>query len=284
MPQSQPEEHAQNYIFRPEDGLETDIARLIEQYKFLFPIFNLFNDKYFTPTRGDETLLDVGCGPGSWALDVAFKYQDVSIIGLDIDEKAIAYATARAKVEHAENVSFEAHDATKGLPFKDESVDYININLANSFLLKSDWPRLFKECYRILRPGGWLRSIEWMTHQTSSPAIIRARQIFVEALLHEQRRFPEVAPFVRHLLQDAGLIPTPIEVHVLDFSEDSPAHKTSGDDLIIGFHLAAPYFIKMNVISQEECASLINEIQKDLMLPGFYAISLFCDISAQKRA
>src|SRR5581483_36737 len=104
------EANENQYIYRPEFGNEADIARLINQYNALVPEMKLFHPVY--EPKGNETVLDLGCGPGSWDLDVAFAYQEMSVIGLDIDESAVRYAMTRARSSGYENVTFEVHDVT----------------------------------------------------------------------------------------------------------------------------------------------------------------------------
>lgn len=268
----------QNYIFSSPFNGVSDIARLSEQHLIVAQATGLFTP-YFAP-RGDETLVDIGCGPGSWALDVAFVYPDVRVVGLDRNESTIQYAMTRATKEHADNVSFEVHDVTTGLPFQNESVDYINLSLANSFLLKDQWPQLFTECQRILRPGGWLRSIEWLVTQTSSPAIFKLLQMFNEVLQKDGRRYVEPAPFIEHHLMSARLFPLPSTVKVVNFSQDTAAHMIFSDDLYISLILFAEHF---NM--QEEFEKTLELARRDmLLLPDFYAYTYFSDLAAKNES
>src|SRR6266567_6609093 len=79
--------------FRLSDGSAADLARLIDQHNAFVQVVKLVNP--YVQLNGDERVLDIGCGPGSWVLDVAFQYPDMSVIGLDIDENAVNYAMAR---------------------------------------------------------------------------------------------------------------------------------------------------------------------------------------------
>src|SRR5215468_5697662 len=36
-------------------------------------------------------VLDLGCGPGSWALDVAFEHPNMDVIGIDASQSMVAY-------------------------------------------------------------------------------------------------------------------------------------------------------------------------------------------------
>lgn len=270
------------YLYRPEFGNEADIARLIGQYNALVQSIKLFHPA-FEP-EGAETVLDLGCGPGSWGLDVAFAQQEMSVIGLDIDESAVRYAMARATSSGSsfQNATFEVHDVTTKLPVSDASVDYINLSMANSFLLIEQWPQLFAECYRVLRPGGWLRSVEALAIQTSSHA---GRELWgLHRLANERdgRRYVELAPHLHPLLQDAGLLATPLTIHSVDFSEHAIHHKALSEVWYVSAHLVAPFIVKHGLTTREELEQLIEEMQRDMLLPKFYALIFFTDIAAQK--
>jgi ubiquinone/menaquinone biosynthesis C-methylase UbiE len=270
------------YLYRPEFGNEADIARLINQYSATIPVVKLFHP-VFEP-QGTETMLDLGCGPGSWVLDIAFRYPDTSLIGLDIDESAVRYAMARATSSGYENATFEVHDATTTLPISDASVDYVHLSLANSFLLKDQWPLLLAECYRVLRPGGWLRSIEWLSNPSNSLALQRSTRLFHQALTREGKRYVELAPCLRSLLKQAGFAPTALTIHSVDYSEGEPAHKALAEDIYVSSYLARPFEIAYGLATQEEVEEISEGIQRDMMLPNFCGLLLLSDIAAQKPA
>lgn len=41
----------------------------------------------------DDVVLEVGCGAGGITLDIAQKYPDLKVLGMDIDERSIAVST-----------------------------------------------------------------------------------------------------------------------------------------------------------------------------------------------
>jgi ubiquinone/menaquinone biosynthesis C-methylase UbiE len=268
------------YLYHNEAGNEADIARLIDQHAAIVQSVGLFHPAFHPD--GTEILLDIACGPGSWGLDVAFEYEDMSVIGLDNNESTISYAMARASSSVRDNISFEVHDVTTALPVKDASIDYVNIALANSFLFKEQWPSLLKECYRVLRPGGWLRSIEVLTIQTSSRAARDLWRYRAQASEKDGRRYFELAPHLFPLLQDAGLLATPLTIHPVDFSEYATFHKALSKDWYVSAQLLIPFIMKYGIAPQEELQRLIEEMQRDMMLPQFYALIFFTNIAAQK--
>ncbi|KAJ0303262.1 hypothetical protein COL516b_006779 [Colletotrichum fioriniae] len=100
--------------------------------------------------------LDIGTGTGIWAIDFADENPECEVIGTDISPIQPSWVPP--------NLKFEIDDCTREWTFEPESFDYVHIR----FLVGSiaDWPALFKQAYRALKPGGYLESFE------VSPAIM----------------------------------------------------------------------------------------------------------------
>jgi SAM-dependent methyltransferase len=104
--------------------------------------------------RAGAEVLDVACGSGGPALELA-RAQPVTVTGVDVNEAAIATATALADERGAaDRVRFLHADAEGGLPFADGSFDAIVCIDAINHL--QDRSTVFGDWYRLLRPGGRL--------------------------------------------------------------------------------------------------------------------------------
>lgn len=93
--------------------------------------------------RGDESVLDVGSGPGRWYTALKVKYPDLCYTALDLHEGMLAGHPGRhlAAVGHAER-----------LPFRDGSFDVV---MANHMLYHvPDIEGAVREFRRVLRPDG----------------------------------------------------------------------------------------------------------------------------------
>lgn len=101
------------------------------------------------------TVLDVGCGPGTLALELAQRAPGLAITGVDISADMVAQArAAAARSGLGGKVSFETADGA-ALPFPDSSVD-----LVVSTLSMHHWERkaaVLAELARVVRPGGSIR-------------------------------------------------------------------------------------------------------------------------------
>src|SRR5260370_27314523 len=81
-----------------------------------------------------RSVLDVACGPGGWALDLAQQYPDIQAVGVDIDEGMIEYANTMARASGLDNALFRVMDASKPLDFPDGSFDLVNARFMVAFL------------------------------------------------------------------------------------------------------------------------------------------------------
>src|SRR5712691_5981421 len=74
------------------------------------------------PEQPDPTVfrrvLDIGCGPGGWAVEAAQAYSTMSLVGIDISQRMIDYARTQAEAQHvADRVEFYVMDALRALEF-----------------------------------------------------------------------------------------------------------------------------------------------------------------------
>jgi len=119
-----------------------------------------------------QSLLDVGCGPGTVTLDLAKRLAPGEVVGIDMSATVIESARAAGKDADAANVTFDVADAY-ALPYADDSFDVVHAHQVLQHL--SDPVAVLREMRRVAKPGGVVavRDADYagMTWFPSSPGL-----------------------------------------------------------------------------------------------------------------
>lgn len=140
------------------------------------------------PERGNDfagmtNVLDVNSGSGAWAVRVANDNPALEVIGMECNRDLIHYAEGQAEAQCLENVEFARINWTPTeMPFPDGYFDVVNARFL-AFLLRADeWPAFMKECWRIIKPGGYLRVTEMEWGMSNSSVLDELSALFLQAL------------------------------------------------------------------------------------------------------
>lgn len=104
--------------------------------------------------RGDETLLDAGCGTGRLTEELLELLPRGRVVGVDLSQNMLQTASRNLRPKFAKHIAFVAADLQR-LPF-DSAFDGIFSTAALHWV--PDHDQLFRALFRALRPGGWVEA------------------------------------------------------------------------------------------------------------------------------
>lgn len=235
-----------------------------------------------------EHVLDIACGPGGWAMEIAFAHRDIEVVGIDISETMIAYANAQARVQGLTNASFQVMNALQPLDFPPDSFDLVNARFVVGFMPPHAWPGLIQECLRILRPGGILRLTEGEWGLSNKPAFEKYCGLVNQSLQRAGQSFSPngthmgILPMLRPFLQEAGYQHIGHMAHVVDFSYGMEAHESSFQDFLVAFKLVQPFIIRCKVAKQEELDELYQQVLVEMQSEDFCALWILLTVWGYK--
>ncbi|MBF0784435.1 class I SAM-dependent methyltransferase [Muribacter muris] len=105
--------------------------------------------------RKNKKVLEVACNMGTTAIEIAKQF-GCQVIGIDLDEDALAKARQQIKENELEHlVQVQRGNATR-LPFDDHSFDIVINEAMLTMLPREAKEKAIKEYLRVLKPNGFL--------------------------------------------------------------------------------------------------------------------------------
>jgi SAM-dependent methyltransferase len=151
------------YLF-PRHAAEVD--RLDVQH---YALREALGANYLAPIESPGTVLDAGSGTGQWSFEVAERFPDALVVGVDL---------VPSKPARPPNYRWVRANLLSGLPFRDESFDFVYQRLLVVGVPLAQWPQVTADLVRATRPGGWVELVEPATRvQDVGPATDRFRTL-----------------------------------------------------------------------------------------------------------
>ncbi|KAL7274172.1 hypothetical protein RUND412_002932 [Rhizina undulata] len=150
-----------------------------------------------------QRILDVGTGTGIWAMDVADRFPSAQVIGVDLSPIQPRYVPP--------NLRFEVDDIEEDWQYQENSFDLIYARSMTGYIY--DWPKLYKQAFKALKPGGWIE-LQGFGNGFSADGdplpqdniLAMWTQYWASAAEKSGRPFATVVPGIAKALEDVGCV------------------------------------------------------------------------------
>eukprot|EP00438_Fugacium_kawagutii_P034405 Skav207740 [mRNA] locus=scaffold362:398378:405253:- [translate_table: standard] len=123
-------------------------------------------------------VLDMGCGRGRVAHHMA-SYSGAHVTGINIDHSQVRMAKEHANITNmAHRLNFVQGNFNDPLPFEDETFDALYQVQVLTYTLDAD--KLFKEMYRILKPGAKLSFLDYVSLPNYDPSDPQHKELLLK--------------------------------------------------------------------------------------------------------
>jgi SAM-dependent methyltransferase len=289
------ESDSNSYINDPESGAE--MARLLDQDRTLTKAMGGLLPELGSDIEALQDVLDLACGPGGWAQELAFQYPPINVTGVDISRAMIAYARMQASVRQLENATFTLMDVQGSYDiFPNNSFDLVNGRTMAGFMKKDSWAHVAAQCLRLLRPGGILRLTEvdhWGT--SNAPAFSRLMDLTYQAIwfgghsFDPSRRTFGVTALLERFAREAGLEVIGHRAYAVNFSGGQAAYRPMSENFKMFFKLVEPFLLKMRnefgeteIPPKEELDHLYEEMLLEMLQEDFAGIFYLLTVLGRK--
>lgn len=126
------------------------------------------------PALKPKRILDLGAGLGHNVLPIAQAFPEAEMVAVDVGAPMLRYGAARAKSLGVENVTFVQGDVSDLSQYPDESFDLIHSCMFLHETSMTSMPKIFKETYRLLKPGGLVLHVEQPQYDQKMPLFEQA--------------------------------------------------------------------------------------------------------------
>lgn len=194
----------------------------------------------------------------------------------------IACARASAQEHRLSQIAFAVMDVRGPLAFSDASFDLVTLRFLVGVLSTSLWPRVLRECYRLLRPGGIVMSCEPESlGTTTSLALASANLLLTQAMRLAGKCFSpageqiSITAVQHRLLAEAGYEQVQHEEFSITYSAGMLAHTAMVENFRTFLRLLQPFIVQTGLIAQDEMAALDARMGDEMDDGDFCATAFF---------
>jgi len=214
--------YGQGKYIMPNDETEKDRLDLVHHVFLLL----LKGELHLAQLEAPQAILDLGTGTGIWAIDMADKYPSARVIGNDLSAIQPSWVPP--------NLEFVIDDFEREWMYKPDYFDFIHARTIAGCV--QSWPKLMKQAFHHIKPGGYLELLESAIWAWSSDGSLKDDSPYMQYLRYlneageKTGRKLNVAAELVGWMKDAGFEDVKEEVFVVPLAPwaKDPALKELG--------------------------------------------------------
>jgi SAM-dependent methyltransferase len=217
---------------------------------------------YVAPLGQPQAILDVACGTGRWAKEMAQTFPAANVIGMDItthttDEQSGAFSQPA-------NYLFVQGNVLEGLSFADATFDYTHMRLMMAALPLAHWQGVVNELVRVTRPGGWIELVEGDLLYGVGPAFDQLNQWGID-LCQKRGIDLTIGPRVFNFLRETGLEPIYTQRVLIPTGQQGGRLAAMAEtDYMAIFASVRGFLISLGMTSEAEYDRLFQQAQSEM--------------------
>ncbi|RIA80734.1 S-adenosyl-L-methionine-dependent methyltransferase [Glomus cerebriforme] len=155
-------------------------------------------------SNGNVTILDVGCGPATFLLEMASDYPQVNFIGIDV----CPIFPLHIKPSNIRFIQMNVinNNGLCQLPFDDDTFDFIYLRSMGLSFKENQWSNLLMELCRIMKSGGWIELMECDLQFQNEGEISTKLNKSIFSLLNSLYINPTISQHLPQLLSNTNLL------------------------------------------------------------------------------
>lgn len=248
-------------------SLPADITRRHPLDVWHYVLMQTFGTHVLAPlSEPPLAVLDVACGTGLWARDVARACPEARVTGFDIDhlqfDRSLEEGAWRGDDLLPTNCSFTQADALSPFRYPDATFDYTHLRFFSPFLPAARMMSVLSEMLRVTRPGGWIEVVDGAHFAANEPG----RELLLRCLRELYRRnglVLEPGTYLEGQLRQLGLrrVNTRTAAIRVGSGSDAAGERLAAD-LLTGMVRAGALYVRAGVASEQQVSVAIQEVRR----------------------
>ncbi|GBC06782.1 hypothetical protein RclHR1_07040005 [Rhizophagus clarus] len=221
----------------------------------------IWNSNFSSPIEKNlhdgANVIDLGCGSGIWLKELSSEYSNSNFIGIDINEMFPIEKIPK-------NLKFIKHDILDGIPYEDNTFDFIHLRFMIKCFGPIEWKTLIlPEIFRICKPGGWIEIMDLDTNLYNVGPKTENYSRKINSMLGPSKIDVDQLQDIMNIYQDLGITIMKEKINAWypfkSQNSDKPFEMTS--EILNSLY---PIMSKVLNLNQENYAKLLEQILEEV--------------------